>query len=131
MNIPSSFFSKEALLHKEPISNAFSIAGETIPEYGTVDVGSRKTVSSTAYNSVTVCSFLVSVPVLSEQMTETDPRASTECSFFTIAFRFAMRNTPKANVTVVTIGRPSGMAATASDTDRKHLAISIPNILHE
>lgn len=56
------------------------------------------------------------LPVLSEQMTETEPRASTECSRFTIALRFAMRSTPNANVTVVTIGRPSGMAATARET---------------
>ena len=55
-------------------------------------------------------------PVLSEQITETEPRASTECSFFTIALRFDMRSTPKAKVTVVTMGRPSGMAATASET---------------
>ena len=58
----------------------------------------------------------VSVPVLSEQITETEPRASTEWSFFTIAFRFDIRSTPRASVTVVTMGNPSGMAATASDT---------------
>jgi hypothetical protein len=49
-------------------------------------------------------------------MTETLPRVSTLGSFFTIAFRFAMRNTPKANVTVTTIGSPSGIAATARET---------------
>jgi hypothetical protein len=64
-------------------------------------------------------------------MTETDPKASTECSFFTIAFRFAMRKTPKASVTVVTIGRPSGIAATASDTVQRPLASSKGNILGE
>jgi hypothetical protein len=53
---------------------------------------------------------------LSEQITDTDPSASTECNFFTIAFRFDILNTPKASVTVVTIGKPSGIAATASDT---------------
>lgn len=37
-------------------------------------------------------------------------------SFFTMAFRFAIRITPRARVTVTTIGRPSGMAATARDT---------------
>ena len=55
-------------------------------------------------------------PVLSEQITLTLPNASTVGSFFTIAFRFDMRKTPSASVTVVTIGRPSGMAATARDT---------------
>lgn len=56
------------------------------------------------------------IPVLSEQMTEIDPRASTECNFLTMAFLLDMRSTPKASVTVVTIGKPSGIAATARDT---------------
>jgi hypothetical protein len=56
------------------------------------------------------------VPVLSEQITDTEPSASTEWSFLTIALRFAMRSTPRASVTVVTIGSPSGIAATANDT---------------
>ena len=34
-------------------------------------------------------------------------------SFLMIAFLLAMRMTPRARVTVTTIGRPSGMAATA------------------
>ena len=34
-------------------------------------------------------------------------------SFFTIAFRFDIFITPRANVTVTTMGRPSGIAATA------------------
>ena len=34
-------------------------------------------------------------------------------SFLTIARLFAIRITPIANVTVTTIGRPSGIAATA------------------
>jgi hypothetical protein len=55
-------------------------------------------------------------PVLSEHITETEPRASTEWSFFTMAFRFDILNTPRASVTVVTIGNPSGMAATARET---------------
>jgi hypothetical protein len=67
-----------------------------------------------------VCKALVRVyenePVLSEQITEMLPSASTECSFLTIAFRLDIRNTPNARVTVVTIGKPSGIAATARDT---------------
>uniref|UniRef100_A0A6B0U9C7 Secreted protein n=1 Tax=Ixodes ricinus TaxID=34613 RepID=A0A6B0U9C7_IXORI len=61
----------------------------------------------------TVISFLVSVPVLSEQTTLTHPSVSTVGSFLMMAFLLAMRITPKARVTVTTIGRPSGMAATA------------------
>ena len=41
------------------------------------------------------------------------PTVSTMGSFFTMAFLDAIRWTPMANVTVTTIGRPSGMAATA------------------
>lgn len=65
--------------------------------------------------SVTPSGLFVS-PVLSEQMTDTDPSDSTECNFLTIAFRLDILRTPRASVTVVTIGSPSGMAATASDT---------------
>ena len=49
-------------------------------------------------------------------MTDTDPNDSTECNFFTMALRLDILKTPRASVTVVTIGSPSGMAATASDT---------------
>jgi hypothetical protein len=56
------------------------------------------------------------VPVLSEQITDTEPSASTECSFLTIAFRFDILSTPNASVTVVTMGKLSGIAAAASDT---------------
>lgn len=59
------------------------------------------------------------LPVLSEQITLTLPSVSTEGSFLTIALRFDIRRTPSARVTVTTIGRPSGIAATARDTVRK------------
>ena len=61
------------------------------------------------------------VPVLSEQTTDTDPSASTECNFLTIAFLFAILKIPRARVTVVTIGRPSGIAATANDTREREM----------
>ncbi len=41
------------------------------------------------------------------------PSVSTIGNFFTIASRLAIRCTPNANVTVTTIGKPSGIAATA------------------
>ena len=63
--------------------------------------------------SVTSIQFCVSVPVLSEQTTLTQPRVSTVGKCLTITFLLAIRMTPRANVTVTTIGRPSGMAATA------------------
>src|SRR5215211_7709741 len=63
-----------------------------------------------------VISFLVRVPVLSEQMTEAEPRVSTDDSFLTMACLAAMRWTPRARTTDSIAGRPSGTAATASDT---------------
>lgn len=41
------------------------------------------------------------------------PKVSTMGSFFTITFFLAIRRTPSTSVTVTTMGRPSGMAATA------------------
>ena len=61
-----------------------------------------------------VISLRVSVPVLSEQITVTDPSASTAGSLRVIALRRAICCTPSASVTVTTAGRPSGMAATAN-----------------
>lgn len=59
---------------------------------------------------------MVSVPVLSEQMTEVHPRVSTEGSDRTMAFFFAIRRVPRAKQVVMTAGKPSGMAATAKAT---------------
>ena len=63
--------------------------------------------------SVTSILFCVRVPVLSEQMTLTQPRVSTIGRRFTITLFFAILITPRASVTVTTMGRPSGIAATA------------------
>ena len=57
----------------------------------------------------TVMLLVVSVPVLSEQMTSAHPRASTVGSLRTTALRLAIRITPKARVTVTTMGRPWNM----------------------
>jgi hypothetical protein len=56
----------------------------------------------------TVISLRVSVPVLSEQITETEPSVSTAGSRRMMALRAAMRWTPTASVIVMTAGRPSG-----------------------
>ena len=56
------------------------------------------------------------MPVLSEQITDVDPRVSTEWRRFTMACCLAIREIPMARVTVTTAGRPSGMAATARAT---------------
>ena len=60
--------------------------------------------------------LVVSVPVLSEQMTEVHPRVSTDGRLRTMAFFLAMRRVPRARHVVMTAGKPSGMAATARAT---------------
>ena len=63
----------------------------------------------------TVMLLVVSVPVLSEQMTSAQPRASTVGSLRTTALRRAIRTTPKASVTVTTMGRPCKQCCQMSD----------------
>lgn len=58
-------------------------------------------------------------------MTLTLPSVSTLGNFFTIAFLFDIRKTPNANVTVTTIGSPSGIAATANETKPQPSEIDI------
>jgi len=60
--------------------------------------------------------LVVSVPVLSEQITEVQPRVSTDGKLRTIAFFLAIRLVPSAKHVVMTAGKPSGMAATANAT---------------
>ena len=60
--------------------------------------------------------FVVNVPVLSEHMTEVQPRVSTDGRLRTIAFFLAIRLVPSARHVVMTAGRPSGIAATARAT---------------
>ncbi len=66
--------------------------------------------------ATTVISFLVSVPVLSVQITATEPSVSTAGSWRMMALLRAMACTPSASTMVVTEGRPSGMMATATPT---------------
>lgn len=60
--------------------------------------------------------LVVNVPVLSEQMTEVQPKVSTDGSDLTMAFFLAILLVPKAKQVVMTAGKPSGMAATARAT---------------
>jgi hypothetical protein len=65
---------------------------------------------------VTIISMSVRVPVLSEQIRETEPNVSTAGRRRTIALRWAMRCTPIASVIVMSAGSPSGMSDTAMPT---------------
>ena len=58
----------------------------------------------------------MSVPVLSEQITETEPSVSIAGRRRTIALRRAIACTPTARVMVSTAGSPSGIAATERPT---------------
>ena len=63
---------------------------------------------------LTVISSRVSVPVLSEQITDTLPSPSTAGRRRTRAWRLTMRWTPSASEMVTTAGSASGTTATAS-----------------
>ena len=83
---------------------------------GSYPVPETRYVCSPVATVATVISFRVSVPVLSEQITDTDPSVSIAGSWRTIALRRAMPCTPIASVTVRIVGSPSGIAATAMPT---------------
>jgi hypothetical protein len=59
---------------------------------------------------------LVSVPVLSEQITDVQPNVSTEGNLRTIQLFCAILRVPSARQVVITAGSPSGIAATANAT---------------
>ena len=73
----------------------------------------------------TIISLRVSVPVLSEQMTLTEPSVSTAGSRRMMALRRAMRCTPMASVIVMIAGRPSGIAATARPTAARNMSSAL------
>ena len=59
--------------------------------------------------------FSVRVPVLSKQTAPTAPRVSMASRRRTTALCRRMSRMPRAMVTVATVGRPSGIAATARE----------------
>ena len=80
-------------------------------------IPARKSSSGAASTCLTtVILFWVRVPVLSEQMTCVQPSVSTAESLRTMAWRLAILVTPSDSTMVTTATRPSGMAATASET---------------
>ena len=70
--------------------------------------------------------FWVRVPVLSEQMTETEPRLSTALRSFIIAFWRAIFWVPMANTMVTMEDRASGIAATARATAKRESKMPMP-----
>ena len=76
------------------------------------------------HSSFTVMRFWVRVPVLSEQITDAQPRVSTAGRRLTMAPRPAMRCTPMASTMVTMAGSPSGIAATARLTAVRNMPSS-------
>jgi hypothetical protein len=74
--------------------------------------------------------LVVNVPVLSEQITDVQPSVSTDGNERTIAFFLAIRRVPNARQVVITAGKPSGIAATAT-RKRVHKYIKRRNRLNE
>ena len=68
--------------------------------------------------------FCVRVPVLSEQMTVTEPSVSTAGSLRISALRLSILCAPIASVKVTTAGRPSGMTATATEMFRSRVDLA-------
>ena len=64
-------------------------------------------------NSTAVILFKVRVPVLSEQIADTEPRVSTEGSSLTMAFMAARALVPMEYMVVTTAGKPVGIAEIA------------------
>lgn len=71
--------------------------------YWGISFGARQYLSQTF---VTHIWLVVRVPVLSEQMTDVQPKVSTEGRERTMAFFLAIRRVPKAKQVVMTAGRP-------------------------
>ena len=56
------------------------------------------------------------MPVLSVQITEVEPKTSAAINLLTNPFFFKILSMPKAKITVIATGKPSGIAATATAT---------------
>ena len=64
------------------------------------------------------------MPVLSEQITVTEPSVSTAGSFRMSALRFSIFCAPSARAIVTTAGSPSGTAATAMLTAVRNMSLN-------
>ena len=100
------------------IASAFSVGESRFPH----KAHNNASLPASPRCSVTVILFCVRVPVLSEQITAAQPSVSTAGSFFTTALRDAISRTPLESIMVTIAGSPSGMAATASDTEVRNIS---------
>ncbi|GMA25957.1 hypothetical protein GCM10025864_37160 [Luteimicrobium album] len=98
-------------------SVAAAPSGVVTAPSGAYPAPSTSNVRSAVRTTRAVISFLVSVPVLSEQIVVTAPSVSTDGRRRVIALRRAICWTPSASVMVTSAGSPSGTAATANPID--------------
>ena len=71
----------------------------------------------------------VKVAVLSLQITEVLPNVSAEANFLTNPFFFNILCIPRAKITVIATGNPSGIAATATATAVVNISINFPPVI--
>jgi len=84
----------------------------------------RRRIERGARDREAVISLPVSVPVLSVQITVTEPSDSTAGSRRTMAFWRAIAVVPMARVMVTIAGSPSGIAATARPTTARNISVA-------
>ena len=121
--LPSRCWVRRESLHNDPIISVNRISGSSQGSNfsslyrnspsGVYPVPVTSTILLPAMIFWTVILFLVSVPVLSVQITLAAPNVSTAGKRRMMAFRLAIRFTPMARVMLITAGKPSGMADTA------------------
>ena len=71
----------------------------------------------------------VKVAVLSVAIIEVDPRVSAATNFLTKPFFCKILCIPKAKITVIATGNPSGIAATATATEVVNISINFPPVI--
>ena len=71
------------------------------------------------------------MPVLSEQMTDVQPRVSTDGKLRTMAFFLAMRRVPKARQVVMTAGRPERSSNRTTEKERINTNMSGDKLLEK
>ena len=96
---------------------------------GAYPVPPSTTLPEAVTTSRSVISLRVRVPVLSEQITDTEPSVSTEWRSFITALRRASACTPIARTSERMAGSPSGTAATASDTPMRRMSTAPSSVL--
>ncbi len=114
-----------------PLPSQYEIMAFSIGSYASgsqaipITAQRSRSLPSFAHVSHTVIRFVVMVPVLSTQRTDTAPSVSTEASLRISECLFASRHAPMERKTVKITGNSSGIMAMASVTPERMLSISL------